>query len=47
MILKEHLKLKVNNYNNEVLFIVIQNVKNKHQTFFKNKNYEDSITPFL
>ena len=34
-------------YNNEVLFIVIQNVKNKHQTFFKNKNYEDSITPFL
>ena len=35
-------------YNNEVLFIVIQNVKNiKHQTFFKNKNFEDSITPFL
>lgn len=33
--------------NNEVLFIVIQNVKSKHQTFFKNKNYEDSITPFL
>ena len=47
MILKEHLKLKVNNCNNEVLFIAIQNVKNKHQTFFKNKKYEDSITPFL